>query len=53
MMPNEPKKAPFKELRQAVPVRLTTDAWTGDGSGPSLESPPEDALPEVLFRDDA
>ncbi len=21
-------KAPFRELRQAIPIRLTTDAWT-------------------------
>ncbi|KAK7468922.1 hypothetical protein VKT23_003418 [Stygiomarasmius scandens] len=33
MTPVDPKKSPFKELRQVVPVRLTTDAWVPDGSG--------------------
>ena len=33
MTPSEPSKAPFRELRLIVPVRLTTDPWSKDGSG--------------------
>jgi hypothetical protein len=33
MYPSEPAKALFKELRQVIPVRLTSDPWTPDGSG--------------------
>ncbi|PCH40301.1 hypothetical protein WOLCODRAFT_67744 [Wolfiporia cocos MD-104 SS10] len=32
MTPPEPTKAPFNELRQVIPVRLTTDPWSADGA---------------------
>ncbi|KAF5344893.1 hypothetical protein D9758_011590 [Tetrapyrgos nigripes] len=35
MTPIDPNKAPFKELRQVIPIRLTTDEWIADGSGSS------------------
>ena len=31
MIPPDVSKSPFKELRQAVPVRLTTDPYAHDG----------------------
>ncbi|TFK70947.1 hypothetical protein BDN72DRAFT_838326 [Pluteus cervinus] len=31
--PPEGKKCPFAELRQIIPVKLTTDAWMADGRG--------------------
>ncbi|KAJ3783550.1 hypothetical protein GGU10DRAFT_50560 [Lentinula aff. detonsa] len=33
MTPPEGQKAPFGELRQAIPIRLTTDMWSSDGAG--------------------
>jgi len=33
MTPPDPRRSPFNELRQVLPVRLTTDAWAADGSG--------------------
>ncbi|GLB38635.1 hypothetical protein LshimejAT787_0505000 [Lyophyllum shimeji] len=33
MTPPDPRRSPFNELRQVIPVRLTTDAWTADGTG--------------------
>jgi len=33
MTPPDPAKTPFNELRQVVPVRLTTDSWSSDGAG--------------------
>jgi len=30
MTPPEPGKSPFRELRQVIPVRLTTDPWSGE-----------------------
>ncbi|KAI0763247.1 hypothetical protein BC629DRAFT_1294140 [Irpex lacteus] len=32
MIPPDVSKSPFKELRQAIPVRITTDAFTHDGT---------------------
>ena len=32
MIPPDISKSPFDELRCVVPVRLTTDKWTNDGS---------------------
>ena len=32
MTPPDPAKTPFNELRQVVPVRLTTDSWSSDGA---------------------
>lgn len=57
MVPPEPHKAPWKELRLVVPIRLTTDPWVNDGDGgyaPSNFSVPSDpdedyveALPQL------
>jgi len=33
MSPTDPIKGPFSELRQVIPIRLTTDAWSSDLSG--------------------
>ncbi|KAJ3553978.1 hypothetical protein NM688_g3342 [Phlebia brevispora] len=33
MIPPDVTKSPFDELRCVVPIRLTTDPWTHDGSG--------------------
>jgi hypothetical protein len=33
MTPLDPQRAVFAELRQVIPVRLTTDVWTADGRG--------------------
>ena len=33
MVPPDPVKSAFKELRLVVPVRLATDPYTADGSG--------------------
>jgi len=32
MYPSDPSKAPFKELRQVIPVRLTSHPWLPDGN---------------------
>lgn len=50
MTPPDPAKAPFRDLRQIVPVRLTTDPWdvSMEYSDPIL---PEDAYPELRFAD--
>ncbi len=48
MSPLDPVKTPFTELRCVVPVRLTTDPWSDDGTGPfggaeySVPSTPEE-----------
>jgi len=31
--PLDPVKAPFSELRELIPVRLSTDHWVPNGSG--------------------
>ncbi|KAF8630957.1 hypothetical protein AX17_005313 [Amanita inopinata Kibby_2008] len=33
MDPPDPYRSPFDHLRQVIPVRLTTDPWTTDGTG--------------------
>ena len=33
MYPSDPAKAPFKELRQVIPIRLTSHPWLPDGNG--------------------
>ncbi|KAG6828053.1 hypothetical protein H0H92_009514 [Tricholoma furcatifolium] len=33
MTPPDPQRSPFADLRQLIPVKLTTDAWTADGTG--------------------
>jgi len=50
MTPPDPAKAAFRDLRQVVPVRLTTDAWdvSMEYSDPML---PEDAYSELRFTD--
>lgn len=57
MNPIDPLKAPFRDMRLVVPIRLTTDPWTHDGQGDryessaySVPSEPEDyieALPQL------
>jgi hypothetical protein len=49
MVPTEPKKSSFAELRQVIPVRLTTDVWApdnigGGGSEYSIPSTPDSNL---------
>jgi len=31
MTPTDPGKAPFMDLRLTIPIKLTTDPWSGDG----------------------
>ncbi|KZT64274.1 hypothetical protein DAEQUDRAFT_43057 [Daedalea quercina L-15889] len=38
MTPPDPAKTPFNELRQVVPIRLTTDSWTSDGAGQTFSA---------------
>ncbi|KZT12213.1 uncharacterized protein LAESUDRAFT_670568 [Laetiporus sulphureus 93-53] len=38
MTPPDPSRAPFHELRQVVPVRLTTDSWESDGAGQTFSA---------------
>lgn len=43
MTPPDPNKCPFRDLRQVVSVRLTTDVWSGEEKGvvgyaPTIES---------------
>jgi len=38
MMPPEPARAPFSELRQVIPIRLTTDPWSTDGAGQAFSA---------------
>ena len=33
MAPTDPKNSSFTELRQVIPVRLTTDMWAPDSIG--------------------
>jgi len=56
MIPPDPKKSPFKELRQMVPVRLTTDGWslapafgTSEWSVPSNPDDYVEAQPELGY----
>jgi hypothetical protein len=53
--PESATKAPFTELRQCIPIRLTTDQWIADGTGIgadtrtseySVPSSPEDSEAE-------
>lgn len=48
--PTDPSKSPFSELREVIPVRLSTDPWTANGSGlgarrESLLQPPTPPTP--------
>ncbi|KAI0726274.1 hypothetical protein C8Q72DRAFT_532851 [Fomitopsis betulina] len=38
MTPPDPAKTPFNELRQVVPIRLTTDSWSSDGAGQTFSA---------------
>ncbi|PBK75134.1 hypothetical protein ARMSODRAFT_951210 [Armillaria solidipes] len=38
MSPAEPSKSIFSPIRQVIPTRLTTDAWTTDGTGIGVHS---------------
>lgn len=58
MTPPDPVKSPFRELRQVVPIHLTTDKWVpngrynADGSEYSLASTPDiylEAQPELRY----
>ncbi len=31
MIPPDPVKCPFREMRLVIPIRLTTDPWSSDG----------------------
>lgn len=33
MIPPDPNKSPFAELRCVVPIRMTTDSWNAEGTG--------------------
>ena len=33
MIPPDPNKSPFAELRCVVPIRMTTDPWNAEGTG--------------------
>jgi hypothetical protein len=60
MTPPDPVKSTFRELRQVVPVRLTTDPWTPvvenyhfEGSeyfGPPSSEDHLDQLPQIGYR---
>ncbi|KAJ4482383.1 hypothetical protein J3R30DRAFT_3459026 [Lentinula aciculospora] len=45
MTPHEAQKAPFSELRQVIPIRLTTDAWSSDGTGVGTNLHSESSAP--------
>lgn len=58
MLPLEGAKAPFKELRHVVPVRLATDPWANDGVGLPFAPydyaepvTPEEAHPQSHFSE--
>lgn len=38
MTPPDPTRTVFNELRQVVPVRLTTDSWSSDGAGQTFSA---------------
>lgn len=42
MVPPDISKSPFDELRCIVPIRLTTDAYTNDGSGGGARAEPSE-----------
>lgn len=37
MTPPDLQKSAFMDLRQSIPIRLTTDPWTTDGTGIGLD----------------
>lgn len=53
MTPPEAQKAPFIELRQVVPIRLTTDVFSADGTGigSNYRSESEYSVPSALDDD--
>ncbi|RDB14666.1 hypothetical protein Hypma_016341 [Hypsizygus marmoreus] len=48
--PPEPHRCPFHELREVIPVRLTTDVWTADGTGIGVRrrTISENSVPSML-----
>ncbi|RDX42625.1 hypothetical protein OH76DRAFT_1458709 [Lentinus brumalis] len=46
MIPPDPPKAPFAEMRLVVPIRLTTDPWSVDSLMPAITEPstPEESI---------
>lgn len=58
MIPPDPTKSPFSELRCVVPIRLTTDPWSSDNTGApflqteySTPSTPEESHAGSHFSD--
>ncbi|KAJ7601205.1 hypothetical protein C8J56DRAFT_912438 [Mycena floridula] len=46
MSPTDPQRSPFLELRQVVPIRLTTDDWAPDGPGlRRIRAPSQESVP--------
>ncbi|KAI0712058.1 hypothetical protein C8Q76DRAFT_476567 [Earliella scabrosa] len=47
MLPPDPPKAPFSEMRLVIPIRLTTDPWSADGMMQAIvDDPSPPATPE-------
>lgn len=44
MTPPEAQQAPFSELRQVIPIQLTTDVWSSNGNGFGTDLPSESVL---------
>ncbi|KAJ3854025.1 hypothetical protein EV368DRAFT_37689 [Lentinula lateritia] len=44
MTPPEAQQAPFSELRQVIPIQLTTDVWSSNGNGLGTDLPSESVL---------
>lgn len=36
MVPPDPGRSPFADVRLIIPVKLTTDSWTPDAIGPDV-----------------
>lgn len=52
--PPDAQKAPFIELRMTIPVRLTTDPWTADGTGIGANRvPSEPSVPSTPDEDES
>ncbi|KAH7876132.1 uncharacterized protein C8R40DRAFT_1169780 [Lentinula edodes] len=44
MTPPEAQQAPFSELRQVIPIQLTTDVWSSNGNSFGTDLPSESVL---------
>ncbi|KAJ4465830.1 hypothetical protein C8J55DRAFT_440508 [Lentinula edodes] len=44
MTPPEAQQAPFSELRQVIPIQLTTDVWSSNGNSLGTDLPSESVL---------